>query len=826
MPKLDVRTLHAGLNFKDDPSMMGEGSTEVCVGVDLTVNGVLETATGYAANDISSFLPSGDIDWAQVVYMDGSQYVLATTSGGLYVNGTSEDTAVKGRFKAISVGSNIFITNGTLSRRFDGSTSYQLGITPPTAGPTFSASTVSTKAIDDFEAVGDYTANQINCVCSAEAVIIQEGAQSLQVDITGEQTAYSWRAFGTDRDLTVYATGDTGYDGDLIKCMIYCTDLSKVTRITFMFDVGDESFTEDFYKHSLTLTQANIEATITPGIGESTEIYPEESREISYVPWVTGRHNVPEGTTYEEVLSAHYGDDIGPMQSGAKESGLGEGNIVWDGVKDIQPWTTMFSSEAAVTNELLTDVWCSVRFTKKQCTKIGTSGDWSAVKAMKIQIETLDTVTLYFDDLKLSGGGKLIGDYYFMYGWARIDSDGNVLHYSGPARDSDGNLDIQGPFTFERQKIAWAARTASTDSQVNACVIYIAGGTLNSWMQAYVIEDNLLTTGSIAIGEADIYQPLISLKSNVAPVGNDLVFKWSRLWMVGGSDLVRCSAISPQGDIMLDAWPRSNAFAFTDRGRNLLSIHEMNTQLIVRGEDGAWAFGISNPLDLSTIAENELSTKPCVGEDAFLETQNSLIYPTLGTFMETNGSTAQPVMPEASVAITKSGMQNAVGVFRSLDGFFSFTDHLSYTATARFDMFSGGPRICYHGHYNVDCLFLDEPNDKVYAIVGGTVYLYDSGYSANGAELDLQVRTKEFTFGKISAWTRISFDHNTGGNYFRVRVYIDGEDVGYKPFMSTTRTTTDFWFGPTVGEFLKFQFEGAYDVYGKIYLPVRLYAND
>jgi len=279
---------------------------------------------------------------------------------------------------------------------------------------------------------------------------------------------------------------------------------------------------------------------------------------------------------------------------------------------------------------------------------------------------------------------------------------------------------------------------------------------------------------------------------------------------------------------MIEAFPGRNTIIVGEGGKELLSIHELNNQLVVLGNNGEFSLSLADPSDLSTAVANQPSEKQVLGKDAYIIIDENIVYPAVDSFIQSNGQTAKAVLPEMSSVIPTSNMLESRGVYRSFDGFFYFWMLSLGDVIAQLDFLSGKPRVAIRGQYKVDCFIYEE--EKVYAVIGGQVYLFDSGYSANDDELWMQIRSKAFTINKEVAWNYLSFQHNTGGNYFRVRVFIDGVDRGFKPFMSTTRTTEYFRFGPLSGNSLQVQFEGNYrsDVvrtYGDIFLPVRIYLD-
>lgn len=858
MPRqvINITTLHDGLNLRDNPNSpsLPEGMTEVCVGVDLTLAGVVKTATGYTTHDLGSKVPSGvSIHWIESVWMNGIEYVLCTTSSGFYANGTligASDIPTY-RFKAIGLGSNIYILCSTTAYRFDGTSMYRWGIAAPDTSdaPTITAGDVAEKVIDNFDgALTDFIANASNCVISSEATIVKEGTKSMKMTVAAEVVASTWDTWATDKDFEVFDDSSTSQVGDIIRLPFYATNLGLISSIKVVFDVGDGSFNIDSYSYTFQFQREVQETTqvVERSSGIASEVAPVTT-DINKNVWIrdttTGQMmrqdqapwQWPYGEGYE-VFRFDPADLSQPYSAAYKDITHGDDGLSMpEGVGSgyTQDSVTIKKVTAPVQTGFQSNAWCDIEIPKQNFLRSGTTGDWSTVCGVKIIVTTLGAVNIYFDELLMVGGGQLTGEYYFMYGWGRSDADGNVIHYSGPARNSDKALYIQGPITFNRQKVEWSARVASTDPQVNCCILYISGGTIPGWMVGHVISDNDTSTGEYAISEDDLYKAMPSLRNEPAPGGNNMLWWGGRFWIVGPSDNrsgIRCSAISSDGDLMVEAFPGRNTLILGEGGGELYSAHELNGQIVILGKLGEYSFVLQDPADLSSVHESRPSMKQIDGRDAYILIDDTIIYPAIDSFMQSNGMSAKAILPTISSIVPQSNMSYALGVYRSFDGFFTFFMPEWGNVIARLDFFAGQARISIHGQHEIDCLLYRDK--KTYAIIDSSLYLFDSGYSANGGEMWMQIRSKAFDIDKEAVWQYIAFSHNTGGNYFRVRIFIDGVDRGFQSFMSTTRTEEYFMFGPVKGNSLQVQFEGDYRdlgeddrTFGQIFLPVRLYVD-
>ena len=835
-----IRTLHDGLNVKDDPAdpALSEGVTAECLGFDLTVGGKLQVAGGNSADhDLSDYLPSGTIQCSQVVYMLGSRYVLATTGSGLYANAALIDGSFKGRFKALVFGGNIYLCNGSLARRYDGTTCTRWGIAPPVVGPTITPGDNIYCVIDDMEDTTDWIANAADCVVADEGTIVKADDHSCKITMAAAGTGSTYREI--EIDASVLDDDSESPDEDLVELWFYVDDLTAVSGLKIYFDLNDGSFESDFFSYAWTFYGYESQQ-ILPSAGKSAEVVPEQSIELPVdIPGYTvtggGGHWDSSGYTYGEFgypeQTLNWVTDpvsVTPTTLTSKMS------ISRSNIEELFPELKTFLSTMLTlykpTNlvELNSQTWIKLQVPKSYFQRTGSADyDWSNVVSVKLEVTATDAVNVYIDQIQVAGGGNLNGDYYFMYGWARADSEGNIQHYSGPARAADGTLHIQGPITFTRQMVDYATRVASTDPQVNACVFYIIGGNLTSWRVLYVLLDNDTDSGSFIAGEDDCYRNMISLRNDPAPAGRDMIFHKNAIWMVGFDNypnMVRKSDISIEGDILLEAFPGRNAYIPTGAGGPLTSINVLNRQIVVRGQDGEWVMDISDPVDYSSVIQDEVVGKGSLSMDGVMNLGEAVIYPAAGAFVQSNGSSRTLILPQAAPVITAAGMAKAVAAFNNYEGYFSFLDQNLVQRTAKLDLLSGILRVCYQNGLKYDWLFVDSETGIVYGVTDGRVVRIDYGYTNAGAELDCALTTKVFSVpGQVVTWKRVVFDHLTNGQWLHAEVYIDRTLVAHNLFKSDTKTRHYFDFGPVSGNEFQLRLWGQYKALAEIYLPIKVY---
>jgi len=826
---ITVSNLSDGINVKNDPSVISDGAVVDCVGFELTTEGTLEVAKGLAPNDISSLLPAGGVECFQKCYIGSTLYVMATTEAGLYANGVLVDGFFTGRFKAVSFINNIFLTNREYSKRFDGTTCYQWGITAPTTVPSITAGTYLSKDVDTFEDTAIWTANQVSCVVSADAAIYKEETQSANFAVASSTRGYSYRPLTLD--LTKFTGGTVSTNKDYFRFWLYVDNLLNLEEFTVFLDVGNGSFTTDYFSYSVVSPGAN-QGVQTLGLGKTSDVISEETT------------TVPAGTTLTRSVwgQTGHGSSLGdPATYGwIEEPYVTETDttvvtktitktlidpIIGDQILSFWRRSSLFQLKSAT--------WIEVKIPKYKFIQTGDSSKgWDDIVNVKIEVAStsLGAVNVKVDGMKIVGGSDLVGDYWFMYTWGRQDASGNVLHETGPSRNlTTKQFNMIGPVNFDRHPFSYAARPLSSDAQVTCGVFYVLGGSLGEFWELTTISDNTTISGTIYnVGDGFVQRRLTSTYTEPAPVGIDLILHRNKIWMVGDPvypRLLRSSDILMDGTFAPEAWPTRNAYEMEENPGALLNIKVVGKQLVVKGEFGEWMVKINDPVDYLQITVDRVSDKGLIGQDAVIAFENSNVYPSNGGFVESNGGAASYVLPEIEPLIDHN-MSEAKGVNAGLVSYFSYHSSLYGDRTAKVDLYRGKPRFNNLNNLKLEWLTYDSKSGNTYCVESGNVYILDSGYinsASLGGELYAFIKSKKYQPGGDVSWSRIAFKHNTGGNYFRLLVYIDDILITSMPFMSTTLTKGDFRFGPRSGSALQFVITGDYDVYGKVYLPIRIY---
>jgi hypothetical protein len=926
---ITINNLGDGINVKNDPSAISDGSVVDCVGFELSKEGVLETCQGLADNDISSKLPGSGVQCFHKCYIGSTLYVLATTIDGLYSNGSLVLSGFTGRFKTVSFLNNIFLTNGVLSKRFDGTTCYNWGITVPTTVPTIATGSLLTKTIDAFDTSAVWATNQVNCTISRSLtgsdlvtngtftgsgagwtfdavdwtynanamdkdadgvgtlaqtlaitaglrylitltvtactvgsftttlggatstttvssngtyylsikttttgnliftpsddarftidtisvyqVVNKEGAGAINISTAANTTGYSYKPIVVDG--TTFSTGDTCTTKDYVSFWLLVDNLLALKSLTFFLDTGDGSFDTDYFSFAIS-SPGDPTAVQAIGTGRTSSIIPEEGI-LS--------------TLSDKGINLETFDLFQTESASADVFKVSDNNQIDPFVKNqiLSYWkkSTLF--------HLKSGVWSNIKIPKEKFIQSGDSSkSWSDIVSVKIEVATNKTlaINVKLDDLQFKGGSDLVGDYWFLYTWGREDANRNLIHESGPSRNSSTKqFNIIGPITFDRHPLVYSARPRSADPQVNCGVFYAIGGSLGDFWELFTVHNNSTITDTIsAIGDSFVNRKLTSTYNEPAPVGTDIILRRNKIWMVGlvgYPRLFRSSDILLDGTLAPEAWPTRNAYEPENNTGALLRFDIVNKQLVVKGEVGEWSININDPTDFLQISADKVSDKGLIGQDAVISFESSSVYPSNGGFVESNGASASYVMPEVQPLIS-DGMEDAVGVNAGLVTYFSYYSTLVGNRTAKVDLFRGKPRFSNINDLKLEWLVHDDRTKQVYCIENGSVYILDSGYtnaSIPGGELLAFVKSKVYQPGGNVSWNRVQFDHNTGGSWFRLLVYVDEVLKSVHPFRSTSRTKGNFQIGPRSGYGFQFVIVGDYRTLGKIHLPIRIY---
>jgi hypothetical protein len=635
MGLITVSEISKGINVKLDPSVIPDGAVADCVGFDVIAGGRLDTAGGIALNDITDVLPVDRVRWLETRYIGTTKYVLASTPSGLYSNGVLIHGSVIGRFRSESFLNNIFIVDGSLALRFDGTTCYQWGIDPPTTAPTITVGTHLSTSIDTFETLTTWIANQSDLTIASEAVIKKQGSSSMKVTVAASTSGYSYVPSAVD--LTKFSDGTLSSENDYISCQIYIDNLDNLESVSFIFDTNDGTFETDTFTYDL-LTPTVLGTPQAAGAGQTANVYSEDSL-------------IDAGFTGSalEFLTQHYNLTLASSSSKSLVSPK-----VNDQVLTVYKTNPLF--------QLTSTTWQELRVPKSMFTWAG-AADWATVVGLKIVVTANDNgpVNVYFDAMKMIGGSELCGTYWFMYTFYRGDANNTVIHESPPAIASRQYV-IKGPVTFDRQPLVYSGRQLSSDPQVTGGNLYATGSDLGEFWLIASITNNTVTAGTIY--DCKAVRILNSKHNFPAPAGTDLVLFKNKFWMIGDPDypvVLRTSDILNDGTLAPEGWPPRNGYELAGNRGELLNIDILNETLSVKGKFGEWRVDTTDVTDFLQVTAKRVSDYGLLSQDAIVRLPAEHVYPSKRGFIQTTGTEATFVFTELEPLID-SNIDLAVGV--------------------------------------------------------------------------------------------------------------------------------------------------------------------
>lgn len=806
MAIISIQDVHRGINFKDEPSAIAEGFVREAIGFDIVRGGTISTAPVFTDHDLGSDIPESEINWVEVHEIYGKRYVLVSTESGFYVNGDFISADLIGRFRSTAVMNQIYIVTQSKSWRYDTSDGrlYNLGIEGPTSLPIFSAGSLVYKTIDDFESdYSDWIDNAENCIVSSETTTIKEGTRSIKIALASGTVAQTTKSVSLD--LTKLSDGSDSPEDDLVRFWIYVDKLENVNELTLLFDLSGDGFKSNMYAYTFVLP------------GESALIADTKKDQTVF----SSIEQTGFDTSIFDPEQVVFSQDETTTKTIKKTIASG----ITDSVEDM---TYIYWNRKRRTG-ITSGVWSMIEIPKNFFARYGddTSLDWSDVKAIRIKIGSIKGVNVYIDDMRIVGGGSLSGDYWFMYAYGRLDSNGSLVNWSSVAKGSDKRVLISGPIRFNRQKVVYSSRPLSSDPQVNCGLVYIIGGNIYDWKLGAIITDNATTNGTLDISETSVYRLGVSFRNEPAPGGLDILYKWGRLWICGSPGCpagLQCSEITADGDVLLEAWSPINVW-IAEGESQLTSLSDIGIQqpMVVRGVSGEYLFNLSDPADISTaLPLTRVSRYGLQSSSAKVVIENSEFYPSVNTFANWTGNGSIAVLPEFSSVIDYNQMRDAVGATVGWESYFSFTDSQNIDRLVRIDRYTNQLRVSTLTNRKCKCLFTIPRKGNCYCVYNGRVYKIGSEYNNDSYNFELITRGYTAPMSLPVAWQRIDFEHNTNNQWFRIHVIIDGREIGFWPFRSNRLKRSVYVFGPVVGSVLQIAIRGEYRVPAEIKLPLRV----
>lgn len=427
------------------------------------------------ANDVHE----SDINAAHSLFRFGDvRFQGASTT--LYRNAVSILTGLSGARLAFvrmpptaSVQDYLFLAGGDLARKIDtfGNVT-NWGIEAPPDGFAAAAGTQQTKLIDGFEAAAGWTAT--NCTLSDEGTIKLFDTNSMQMDITAEDTVASARKAIT-LDLTTYGGTDAPLE-DFIELWVRIEDPDNVDYIDVQFSVNGTAFNTDYYHYRI-FSADNFTAPT-----QSTA----QSLGIADLPGIHGSEVI----FSEEAVSESQIDTSQGLSVIAQTQTLGAGGA----------WTRLRVPKAI--------------FSRGGST---TANDWSDVAAMRLVVKTNDRggTTVYFDRARLIGSVGLQGTYKYLV----------TFRNGTTGTRSNANPTPVVVDSVERQPVGLTNLPISSDTQVTQRELWRTFGGGSIYFRLAVINDNTTTVYTDSVADyagLDSRTSATTLESTVLPDDNDV----------------------------------------------------------------------------------------------------------------------------------------------------------------------------------------------------------------------------------------------------------------------------------------------------------------
>lgn len=273
------------------------------------------------------------------------------------------------------------------------------------------------------------------------------GVAAQEQDISGSvaagTTATVTKSVATD--LTSLG-GGVSTDDDLLNLWINVSDPAAIKEIKLMFDVGDGTFTQDYYWKAI--SPDTLQAATS---GTSTALDTVASGVFSRA---VGQRNLRQrGVTVDGHILPIDDPGLDSMQPVALDTGLG--------------------------------VWSLIQAAKSEFVEVGLAGipgkSWANVNAFRVQITTIDTAgaTVILSQLFLHGAAGLDVFGGVNYDYRITYYDANTFAESNPSQAM-----VSTSWVAPRRQAVKVGWTASTDTQVTHVRVYRRGGTLpTGWLK-------------------------------------------------------------------------------------------------------------------------------------------------------------------------------------------------------------------------------------------------------------------------------------------------------------------------------------------------------
>lgn len=345
---------------------------------------------------------------------------------------------------AVAIADHLFVTGGGLLRKVNAAGAVtNWGIAAPPDGFTATKAAQKSKVIDAMEAAGGWTG--VSATLANEATIKQEGTNSMRMTVVASTVGTASKALTPD--LSIFGAGETSPDEDYIAVWVRVDNPSNLEYLQIQFDISGGAFATDFY---------------TRTIFASAEIPPA----TQFITQQAGIGSLAQFNRNEQLFIRDADGELIPVTD----------------------TTQILDSLGQVSISVAQGAWVKLRIAKASFQKMGSSANtWANVAAVRLTAKTNSrgTVIVYWDDLKIiGGGGGLLGDYKYHVTFRNTVTNSR----------SNSNPTAVEVTAVERQNVSLAALPISGDAQVDQREIWRTVGNGTLFFRIGTVDDNSTLT--------------------------------------------------------------------------------------------------------------------------------------------------------------------------------------------------------------------------------------------------------------------------------------------------------------------------------------------
>lgn len=444
----DSSQLFSGLWITGSPEFMPKGKLRRAKGLHRLRTSTLRSRWGSTllySLDAHSLFRFNDVRFqgaGTVLYRAGTSVL--TGLDGTRLSFVKMPPTVDTDLSAIAIADHLFVTGGGLLRKVDSAGAVtNWGIAAPPNGFTAAKVAQLSKSIDAMEAAAGWTG--VSATLADEATIIQEGTNSMRMTVVASTVGTASKALTPD--LSIFGAGEASPDEDYIAMWVRVDNPSNLEYLQIQFDISGGAFATDFY---------------TRTIFADTEIPPA----TQFITQQIGIGSLAQFSRNEQLFIKDADDELIPVTDTAQILGsLGQTSI-----------------------SVAQGAWIKLRIPKASFQKMGSSANtWANAAAVRLTVKTNSrgTVIVYWDDLKMiGGGGGLLGDYKYHV----------TFRNTVTGSRSNSNPTAVEVTAVERQGVSLAALPVSSDGQVDQREIWRTVGNGTLFFRIGTIDNNTATT--------------------------------------------------------------------------------------------------------------------------------------------------------------------------------------------------------------------------------------------------------------------------------------------------------------------------------------------